>query len=185
MRDVVEMGFTLTLFSLPRDGAVVHGGPTVRRGGCRCNCGAGSRCCCRCGGEKMEVWWFCSGGVLAVAFCTRRWRRRGAAEQVVNCAIWWRHGEDDREWHRWMELLRVNGRTWWPRRFWCSEGVDGVVQGRWWRSLGLGFWEMKMMTWQNLIGKFGEGRIMTRGLFWLANFKRWGLPHGMIWFSGV
>ena len=23
-----------------------------------------SRCCCRCGGEKMEVWWFCSGGAL-------------------------------------------------------------------------------------------------------------------------
>ncbi|QCD86571.1 hypothetical protein DEO72_LG3g1095 [Vigna unguiculata] len=21
------------------------------------------RCCCRCRGEKMEVWWFCSGGV--------------------------------------------------------------------------------------------------------------------------
>jgi len=58
----------------------------------------------------------------------------------------------------------------------------------WWkerRKLGLGFWEMKMMTWQNLSGQFGEWRIMTRGGLWLANFKRWGLPHGMIWLSGV
>jgi len=30
----------------------------------------------------------------------------------------------------------VNGRTWWPRLFWCNEGVDGVVQGRWWWSSG-------------------------------------------------
>ena len=43
----------------------------------------------------------------------------------------------------------------------------------------------EMMTWQDLSGQFGEWRIMTRGLFWLANFKMWGLPHGMIWLSGV
>jgi len=43
----------------------------------------------------------------------------------------------------------------------------------------------EMMTWQDLTGQFGEWRIMTRGLFWLANFKRWGLPHGMIWLSEV
>jgi len=67
-----------------------------------------------------------------------------------------------------------------------GDGGGGCRGGwSWWLKLGLGFWEMKMMTWQNLIGKFGEGRIMTRGLFWLANFKRWGLPHGMIWLSGV
>jgi len=40
------------------------------------------------------------------------------------------------------------------------------------------FWEM--VTWQNLNCQFVEWRIMTRVLFWLANFKRWGLPHGMI-----
>ena len=43
----------------------------------------------------------------------------------------------------------------------------------------------EMMTWQNLSGQFGEWRIMTCGSLWLANFKRWGLPHGMIWLSGV
>jgi len=40
------------------------------------------------------------------------------------------------------------------------------------RKLGLGFWEMKMMTWQNLSGQLSEWRIMTRGGLWLANFKR-------------
>jgi len=71
----------------------------------------------------MEVWWFCSGGVLAVAFCARRWRWRGAAEQVVNCAIWWRHGEDDREWHRWMVRLWLwekNSRWRKVQRWWCE-----------------------------------------------------------------
>jgi len=29
----------------------------------------------------------------------------------------------------------------------------------------------EMMTWQDLTGQFGEWRIMTRGLFWLANLK--------------
>jgi len=43
----------------------------------------------------------------------------------------------------------------------------------------------EMMTWQDLTGQFSEWRIMTCGLFWLANFKRCGLPHGMIWLSGV
>jgi len=43
----------------------------------------------------------------------------------------------------------------------------------------------EMMTWQDLTSQVGEWRIMTRGLFWLANFKRWGLPHGMIWLGGV
>jgi len=43
----------------------------------------------------------------------------------------------------------------------------------------------EMMTWQDLSGQFGEWRIMTRDSLWLANFKRWGLPHGMIWLSGV
>jgi len=43
----------------------------------------------------------------------------------------------------------------------------------------------EMMTWQSLSGQFGEWRIMARGSLWLANFKRWGLPHGMIWLSGV
>jgi len=38
----------------------------------------------------------------------------------------------------------------------------------------------ELMTWQDLTGQFGELRIMTRGLFWLANFKRCGLPHAMI-----
>ena len=38
----------------------------------------------------------------------------------------------------------------------------------------------EMMTWQDLSGQFGERRIMTRASLWLANFKRWGLPHGMI-----
>jgi len=42
-----------------------------------------------------------------------------------------------------------------------------------------------MMTWQSLSGQFGEVGIMTRGGLWLANLKRWGLPHGMIWLSGV
>jgi len=43
----------------------------------------------------------------------------------------------------------------------------------------------EMMTSQDLTGQFGEWRIITRGLFWLANFKRWGLLHGIIWLSGV
>ena len=40
-----------------------------------------------------------------------------------------------------------------------------------------------MMTWQSLSGQFGEVGIMTRGGLWLANLKRWGLPHGMIWLT--
>jgi len=27
--------------------------------------------------------------------------------------------------------------------------------------------------------------LMPHGLFWLANFESWGLPHGNIWLSGV
>ena len=74
------------------------------------------------------------------------------------------------------------------RGLWCVAGeVGGGGCGGWKerRKLGLGFWEMKMMTWQSLSGQFGEVGIMTRGGLWLANFKRWGLPHGMIWLSGV
>ncbi|QCD92909.1 hypothetical protein DEO72_LG5g978 [Vigna unguiculata] len=86
----------------------------------------------------MEVWWFCSG-VLAVAFCARRWRRHGAAEQVVNCAIWWRHGEDDREWHRWMVRLWLwekNSRWRKVQRWWCEGAavMVAVTVWRWWRE---------------------------------------------------
>jgi len=72
--------------------------------------------------------WFVCG-------CGRRTRggarcRDGGAKELLQ---WWRRlcGDGGAK-----ELLRVNGRTWWPRRFWCSEGVDGVVQGRWWRNSG-------------------------------------------------
>jgi len=40
------------------------------------------------------------------------------------------------------------------------------------------FW--KMVMWQDLIGQFGECRIMTQVNMWLDKFKSWGLPHGMI-----
>jgi len=64
-------------------------------------------------------------------------------------------GEDDREWHRWMvrgggggdaSLQNRGGRKrrWLPWRL--------MVAARVWGKLGFLFWEMKMMTWQNLIG---------------------------------
>jgi len=41
----------------------------------------------------------------------------------------------------------------------------------------------EMMMWQDLIGQFGEWRIMTRGLFWLANFKRWAIWYDLVEWS--
>ena len=43
----------------------------------------------------------------------------------------------------------------------------------------------KMMTWHTLMDAYVFARIMTHVTIWLVNFKRWGLPHGMIWLSGV
>ena len=48
------------------------------------------------------------------------------------------------------------------------------------RKIRVSVLEMKMMTWHPSIGQLVSARIVTRGLFWLANFKRWGLPHGSI-----
>jgi len=85
-------------------------------------------------------------------------------------------------------------------RLWCWQREDGAAES-WWPAARLAavaamvmegeekirvrvsFWEM--VTWQDLIGQFGEWMIMTRVSLWLALFERWGLPHGMIWFSGV
>ena len=58
-----------------------------------------------------------------------------------------------------------------------------VMEGEEKIRVRVSFWEM--VTWQDLIGQFGEWMIMTRVSLWLALFERWGLPHGMIWFSGV
>jgi len=47
----------------------------------------------------------------------------------------------------------------------------------WWRlgfeeKLGFLMREMKMMTWQCMVGQFGEWRIMTCVIMWLDRFKR-------------
>jgi len=54
-------------------------------------------------------------------------------------------------------------KRWWSRRFWCSEGVDGVVQGRWWRSSGgtaaVAWWPARLAAaavWR-VVGKLGLG----------------------------
>ena len=49
---------------------------------------------------------------------------------------------------------------------WCGDGGGGCHGG--WkerRKLGLGFWEMKMMTWQPSIGQLVSARIVAT---WLA-----------------
>ncbi|QCD89802.1 hypothetical protein DEO72_LG4g751 [Vigna unguiculata] len=136
-----------------------------------------SRCYCRCGGEKMCVLqnrggrgrrWWCGN--------SRRRLREGASMVVQQCfpartGVGTKLVCADAG-----EAVSLMVRKWWLPA-WCS-GVRRDWRRRlcgWWkerRKLGLGFWEMKMMTWQDLNGQFGEWRIMTRGGLWLANFKR-------------
>ncbi|QCD93496.1 hypothetical protein DEO72_LG5g1571 [Vigna unguiculata] len=63
---------------------------------------------------------------------------------------WWSYGADSGEFQWWpartkmvVRELAVVGKR-------CGGGCRGGWKER--RKLGLGFWEMKMMTWQNLIG---------------------------------
>jgi len=127
---------------------------------------------------------------------------------LVHCVNGAGAGAVVRAWFRWWCAEMENGDggarnklPWWPKvgRWWnCGGGATEGEVREWWaaatmvmvgeeENYGYGFmYEIEeFMTWQNLTGQFGEWRIMTRGLFWLANFKRWGLPHGMIWLSGV
>jgi len=80
-----------------------------------------------------------------------------------------------------VKLLQVGDASRWPARLAAAAAMvmEGVEKIR----VRVSFWEM--VTWQDLIGQFGEWRIMTRVSLCLANFIRWGLPHGMIWLSGV
>ncbi|QCD86832.1 hypothetical protein DEO72_LG3g1358 [Vigna unguiculata] len=70
-----------------------------------------SRCCCRCGGEKMEVWWFCSGGVKLLP-----WLCENKLHGVVEVC-----GDDGNG----AVLLR------WCCRCWCVAG-NGVMVMQWW-----------------------------------------------------
>ena len=76
--------------------------------------------------------------------CCWRWRNSciGGRKRLAAAAVWlpWflvrrRRGEEVRRRLPW----------WWKER----------------RKFGLGFWEMKMMTWQSLSGQFGEVGIAT------------------------
>jgi len=90
---------------------------------------------------------------------------------------------------RWLtsrgRCMRWNLIPWWPeslRRLPARFRCDSMKR---WR-LGFLFWRWKeMMTWQALIGWFSEWRIMTRVIMWLDKLISGGLPHGMIWLSGV
>jgi len=44
------------------------------------------RCCCRYGDEKMEVWWFCSGGVKLLPWLTRCGEASQRLLLFVKCA---------------------------------------------------------------------------------------------------
>jgi len=60
-------------------------------------------------------------------------------------------------------LLRTELR--WPTRL-AASAAAMVMEGEEKIRVRVSFWEM--MTWQDLIGQFGEWRIMTRVNIWLA-----------------
>jgi len=101
----------------------------------------------------------------ASAFCARRWTRwwgvAVAAER--GCCDWYVAGdakeEDGGGSARLLLCAKVVAAAGFAPAFSGVEVVAGEVggggcRGGWKerRKLGLGFWEMKMMTWQNLIG---------------------------------
>jgi len=63
-----------------------------------------------------------------------------------------------------VKLLQVGGASRWPARL---AAVAAMVMEREEKiRVRVSFWEM--VTWQDLIGQFGEWRIMTRVSLWLA-----------------
>ena len=195
LRGGVAVCFTeVWQFASRRCGSLLHGGVAVcellQRWLCKrwrrnwCSHG----CCVR---KKMVarfvvaalVQFLCGDGGGAVVAADvggcRRASSRWCSLQVRERRRWWRcHGSDLLLF--WL-LLQME------LRWWCCRGAlvgkktnscfDG---GRWWRNsggggcrggwterrkLGLGFWEMKMMTWQPSIGQLVSARIVAT---WLA-----------------
>ncbi|QCD96592.1 hypothetical protein DEO72_LG6g1298 [Vigna unguiculata] len=119
--------------------AVMEIAGAVRERRCGEDGGAGFLLLARCCAEKMKVaqgadsWWccrcWCSGVAMMVAL-RRRWRRKLGRGGVGGDASLQNRGGRKRRWLPWRLM----------------------VAARVWGKLGFLFWEMKMMTWQNLIG---------------------------------
>ncbi|QCE14631.1 hypothetical protein DEO72_LG11g1634 [Vigna unguiculata] len=124
--------------------------------------------------EARDLWWCCGasagdGGSFLCCCCAVVREDGGAVVVRVRCE----NGADSGE-----ECGREVVAPWcagWMRvtaDWWCSGGRRGEEVRRrlpwWWkerRKLGLGFWEMKMMTWQPSIGQLVSARIVAT---WLA-----------------
>jgi len=63
-----------------------------------------------------------------------------------------------------VKLLQVGDASRWPSRLATAAAM--VMEGEEKIRVRVSFWEM--VTWQDLIGQFGEWRIMTRVSIWLA-----------------
>jgi len=134
------------------------------------------RGCKVCGGRQ--------GSDAVVVFTARRWR----SKMVGNgggC-----RGEDWRWWCYCSMNEEVRWCWWWlpwlVRR--CHGGCRQwwvMVAARVWGKLGFLFWRWRWWCGSLPLDNWLVQGLLPHGLFWLANFKRWRLPHGMIWSSGV
>ena len=78
-------------------------------------------------------------------------------------------------------------------RWWCWQICGGcrdwcvvvMVAARVWGKLGFLFWRWRWWRGSLPLDSMLVQGLLPRGLFWLANFKSWGLPHGVIWLSVV
>ncbi|QCE16949.1 hypothetical protein DEO72_LG11g3968 [Vigna unguiculata] len=140
-----------------------------------------------CGGVAREVAERRSSSAAAAVQMAREDEEFAVA---VNGGRWWWRGEEmcvlqnrGGRGARWRWWWRGGcSRSLLPWRRWCVKaavgggGTRALVAGKGWRrrlcggwkerrKLGLGFWEMKMMTWQPFIGQLVSARIVAT---WLA-----------------